>query len=474
MAQDRGMTGRGLAQLKVGDRAQIKRLITANDLVFYSHAVCDLNPLHLPDIDGDGDGAPEALAPFAWLAGLMSGLIGSHLPGPGSREIAWTAQAGTPTRLGDTVTVSVEVTALTDTAAVLSARVDGPDGVALSAEITVAPPAHPRRFEPYDLPGLMVRRHPHFERLLSACDGIEPAVTMVVCPHTEDALAGALAAAERKLITPVLVGDPEQIRAAALECGADLSSLEIVEALDARAAAAAACRRVADGQADSVMKGHLHTDTLLRAVLDRAHGLRGDRRLSHVFVMDVPGEPHLLFVTDAAVNITPDLAVKVDIVQNAIDLARALGIAVPKVGILSAVETVNPALPSTLDAAALSKMAERGQITGGLVDGPLAMDNAVDLEAARVKGLKGEVAGRADILVAPNLEAGNMLAKQLSFVAHAQSAGVVLGARAPVILTSRADSEFSRVMSCAVAALHARWMKTGAPAPGLSPLLDPS
>ena len=468
MGERGGLTGRGLEDLAIGERAERTRTITANDLVFYSHAADDLNPLHLPEIDGDGDGSPEAIAPISFLCGLVSGLIGSVLPGPGSRELAFTAEAGAPVALGDTVRISVEVATKDAGRLTLDGRVDGPAGTALTARVTVAPPERPHAFEPYALPDLLVRRHPHFERLLAACDAIAPAITMVVCPYTEDALSGALAAAKRGLITPVLVGERSKIEAAAREAGEDISGVEILEAPDALSAATAACRRVAEGGADSVMKGHLHTDTLLRAVLDRTYGLRSERRLSHVFVMDVPGEPHLMLVTDAAVNIAPDLAAKADIVQNAIDLARALGITTPKAGILSAVETVNPALASTIDAAALAKMADRGQITGGLVDGPLAMDNAVDLNAARIKGLKGEVAGRAEILVAPNLEAGNMLAKQLTFVARAESAGVVLGARAPVILTSRADSEFSRLMSCAVAALHAQWMKTGAPAPGLS------
>ena len=461
------LEGRGFDDIEIGERAERAHTVTANDLVFYSHAADDLNPLHLPELDGDGDGAPEAIAPISFLAGLVSGLIGSELPGPGSREVSWTARAGEPARIGDTVTLSVEVAARDQGRLTLSAQVSGPAGPALTGEVTVVPPERPRRFEPYELPDLLVRRHPHFERLLTACEGIDPARTTVVWPHSADALAGALAAAERGLITPVLIGRREAIEAAAKEAGADVSQAEIVEAEDPRAAALEACRQVSAGAADSVMKGHVHTDTLLRAVLDKTHGLRGERRLSHVFVMDAPGEPHLLFVTDAAVNITPDLAAKADIVQNAIDLARALGIDTPKAAILSAVETINPALTSTLDAAALSKMAERGQITGGLVDGPLAMDNAVDLKAAQIKGLTGEVAGRAEILVAPNIEAGNMLAKELTFVARAQSGGLVVGARAPVILTSRADSEMARLMSCAAAALHAQWLKTGSPAPGL-------
>ena len=214
---------------------------------------------------------------------------------------------------------------------------------------------------------------------------------------------------------------------------------------------------LAEGRAGAVMKGHLHTDDLLRPMLDKATGLRIGRRFTHVFVMDVPGLGRPLLISDAAINIAPDLETKADIVRNAIDCARAIGIEVPKVGVLSAVELVNPAIPSSMDAALLSKMAERGQITGGLVDGPLAMDNAVDLGAARTKGIKSMVAGRADALIAPNLDAGNMIAKELAYIAHAEAAGVVLGARAPVVLTSRADGPEARLASCAVAALCRAW-----------------
>jgi predicted methyltransferase MtxX (methanogen marker protein 4) len=251
------------------------------------------------------------------------------------------------------------------------------------------------------------------------------------------------------------VGSTQKIRAAAEEAGADISGIEIIDIPDHRAAALRSVALVHEGRAKVVMKGHLHTDQLLHAILKKEGGLRTNRRLSHVFVMDVPGLDHLLFVTDAAINIAPDLECKVSIVQNAIDLAISLGIETPKVGILSAVETVTPSIPSTIDAAVLSKMADRGQITGGLVDGPLAMDNAVDLGAARTKGLTGLVAGRAEILVAPNMEAGNMIAKELTFLAHAEAGGVVMGAQVPVILTSRADDDQARLASCAVAALNA-------------------
>jgi phosphate butyryltransferase len=276
----------------------------------------------------------------------------------------------------------------------------------------------------------------------------------VVCPEEVNSLGGALLAAAEGIIVPVLVGHPDRIAAAARALGADLAGIEIVAAPTADEAAARACALVHEGRVGAVMKGNLHTDDLLRPILARDSGLRLSRRLSHAFVMDVPGLGWPLMVTDAAINIAPDLATKVDIVQNAIDLGLSLGPVPPRVGVLSATEEVNPMIQSSIDGALLSKMAERGQITGGFVDGPLAMDNAVSLAAARTKGINSSVAGQANILVVPGIDAGNMLAKQLTFLGHAEAAGLVLGARVPVILTSRADSAMSRLASCAVAALH--------------------
>jgi phosphate butyryltransferase len=308
-----------------------------------------------------------------------------------------------------------------------------------------------------EIPGLLVQRHRHFEALVERAKALTPLPVAVVCPDDGNSLGGALRAAKEGLIVPLLVGDETAIREAGAALGSDLSGFEIIgmprDQGGDQVAAAAACRLVHEGRAGAVMKGHLHTDDLLKPMLDKAGGLRVGRRFTHVFVMDVPGRPEPVMVTDAAINIAPDLATKVDITQNAIDLALSLGIE-PRVGVLSAVETVNPAIQSSIDAALLSKMAERGQISGGLVDGPLAMDNAVDLSAARTKGLKGGVAGHANILVVPGIDAGNMLAKQLSFVSHAEGAGLVLGARVPVILNSRSDSPMSRLASCAVASLH--------------------
>ena len=300
-----------------------------------------------------------------------------------------------------------------------------------------------------------LRQHEKYERLVAATKDLRPLTTAVAHPCDETSLRGALEAAEAGIIVPILVGPKEKIRSLAKSLDLDIEGLDIVDVPDSQAAAGKAVELVRSGKAELLMKGSLHSDELLGAVTKRETGLRTARRISHVFVMDVPTHPQTLFITDAAVNIAPDLLAKRDIVQNAIDLYAGLGLGTPKVAILSAVETVNPGIPSTIDAAALCKMAERGQITGGELDGPLAFDNAISPEAARIKGIKSPVAGQAQILVVPDLEAGNMLAKNLSFLSRADAAGIVLGARVPIILTSRADNVRTRMASCAVAMLLA-------------------
>jgi phosphotransacetylase len=297
-----------------------------------------------------------------------------------------------------------------------------------------------------------------YEELLSRCDGLPPVPTAVAHPCEASALAGAVEAGKRGLIVPLLVGPAASIKQTASEAGVDLRGIEVVDVPHSHAAAAKAVELVREGRAEILMKGSLHTDELMGAVVSRDGGLRTGRRISHVFVMDVPTYHKPLIVTDGAINIAPTLEDKADICQNAIDMAIALGLERPKVAVLAAVETVTSKMPATIDAAALCKMAERGQITGALLDGPLAFDNAISKDAAATKGIKSAVAGDPDILLAPDLEAGNILAKQLSFLANADSAGMVLGARVPIILTSRADSVRSRIASCAVAVLvaHAR------------------
>ena len=297
------------------------------------------------------------------------------------------------------------------------------------------------------------RQHEKYNRLIAAAKNLPPLATAVAHPCDETSLRGALEAAEAGLISPILVGPKNKIEGVAQTSSLDLAEAEIVDAPHSHAAAEKAVELVRTGKAELLMKGSLHTDELLAEVVKRETGIRTGRRISHVFVMDVPGHSHTLFITDAAVNIAPDLDAKRDIIQNAIDLFAGLGLGVPKVAILSAVETVTTSIPSTIEAAALCKMSDRGLITGGELDGPLAFDNAISPEAARIKGIKSPVAGQAQILVVPDLEAGNMLAKNLSFLSRADAAGIVLGARVPIILTSRADNVMTRMASCAVATL---------------------
>jgi phosphate acetyltransferase len=297
--------------------------------------------------------------------------------------------------------------------------------------------------------------HSKYENLISLAKEVPPATTVVVHPCDETSLRGAIEAAELGIIVPILVGPAARITAVAKQHGIDIGRYEVMDAPHSEAAAAKGVALIHEGKGELVMKGSLHTDELMHEVASSKTGLRTARRISHVFIMDVPTHADTLFITDAAINIFPDLEAKRDIVQNAIDLFNQIGLGVPRVGILSAVETVTPKIPSTIDAAALCKMADRGQITGGILDGPLAFDNAISPQAAEIKGIKSAVAGHAQILVVPDLEAGNMLAKNLTFLTNAGAAGIVLGARVPIILTSRADSVRTRMASCAVAVLYA-------------------
>jgi phosphate acetyltransferase len=302
----------------------------------------------------------------------------------------------------------------------------------------------------------MARAHEKYERLIERCRGLDPVPCAVAHPCDESSLRGAIEAGLERLIVPILVGPEKKIRAVAADSRLTLTGLSIVDTPHSEASAETAVQLAREGRAEALMKGSLHTDELMSAVVKKDTGLRTNRRISHCFVMDVAALEQALIITDAAVNIAPTLQDKVHIVQNAIDLAHTLGRELPLVAILSAMETVNPSVPSTLDAAALCKMADRGQITGGILDGPLALDNAIDLNAARIKRIDSPVAGLADILVVPDLEAGNMLAKSLTFLAGADAAGIVLGARVPIILTSRADTLIARQASCAVAVLLAQ------------------
>jgi phosphotransacetylase/acyl dehydratase len=450
------MVNRTPDEISVGDTAEIRRLITAEDLYVFAAASGNYNPMHLTDSDLNGDGAKERIAPGMFVGSLISAVLGTQLPGPGTLYLRQSLEFHARAHAGEELIAAVRVLEKQgpDTIRLETwVRHAKNDALILSGEALVRAPLEKFDQSGIEVPGLIVQQHRHFAVLLERARPLPALPTAVVCPDDENSLGGAILAAAEGIITPILIGNAGAIRAAAAKAEADIAAFEVIDVGSDADAAQRACALVHEGRAAAVMKGHLHTDDLLKPMLDKALGLRIGRRFTHVFVMDVPGQPEPLMVTDAAINIAPDLPTKVDICQNAIDLALSLGME-PRVGVLSAVETVNPAIQSSIDAALLSKMADRGQIKGGQVEGPLAMDNAVDMGAARTKGLKGGVAGRANILVVPGLDAGNMLAKQLSFISHAEGAGLVLGAKVPVILNSRSDSPMSRLASCAVAALH--------------------
>ena len=451
------LTNRLFAELAVGDTASITRAVTLDDLMLFARVSGSLNPVNLP---GQPDALPGAAA--MWVGSLFSAVLGNVLPGPGALYAAQSLRFHDRARIGDTLVVSVRVQALhPPRTVVLDTRVER-DGILIADGVAEVLAPETRHSVGETAPFYQIQaHHRHMERLLAACKALPAMPTAIVAPDEENALMGAIAGARAGLIVPILLGDAARIRAIATAHGIDLSPFVLEDIPDPDHACARAVELVHQGHAIAIMKGNLHSDTLLHHLVKPQGGLRTGRRISHVFVMDAPTLDQLVLVTDAAINIAPTLEDKVDIVQNAIDLAQALGIVRPKVGILSAVELVNPKMQSTLDAAALSKMSERGQIRGGIVDGPLAMDNAISLTAARTKGLNSLVAGRADVLVVPNLEAGNILAKELTYAAQAEGAGLVMGACVPVLLTSRADDEGSRLFSCAVAMLYAQWQKTG-------------
>ncbi len=455
----RGKTWRNTTwdELEVGASARIERVCSTDDIFLFAHASGNLNPttLPVPDIDH----LRSTIAPSMWVGSLVSAVLGNLLPGAGTLYLSQNFRFGERVHPGDKLVVEVRcIEKREKPVAVFEVRVAKADG-ALACEgiAEVAAPLQTVVSPRGALPPIILEQHEHFECLIAKAAKLPPLATAVVWPDDHNSLMGAVLSAERGLITPTLIGPREKILAAAREGGADIRGFRLIDADDPHEACALAIEMTRRGETRAIMKGNVHTEDLLAEVVKKDGGLRTPRRISHVFVMDAPTLDRFLFISDAAVNIAPDLSAKVDIVQNAIDLARACGVEKPCVGVLSAVETVNPAIPSTLDAAILSKMAERGQIKGGVVDGPLAMDNAIDAAAARTKGITSLVAGHADILIAPNLEAGNMLAKELTFVAHAEAAGLVLGAKAPIMLTSRADNDRARLGSSALALLYDHW-----------------
>ena len=446
-------------EIKLGETASLVRTLSRDDIDLFAIMSGDVNPAHVDEEYARSDMFHKIIAHGMWGASLISTLLGTKLPGPGTIYLSQWLRFHHPVALGDTITVTVTVTAketerhcVTLDCACTNQRGE----VVMSGSAHVIAPTEKVKRPRAILPEVHLHEHGAWYRhLIERTRALAPIRTAVVHPVDSNALMGAIEAAQAHLIIPILVGPADKIQAVALAHDVDLSPYTLVPTEHSHAAAEKAVALARAGEVDAVMKGSLHTDELMHAVLAPNIGLSTARRMSHVFVMDVPTYPRPLFITDAALNIYPDLEAKCDIVQNAIDLAHILGIPTPRVAILSAVEAVTPKIQSTLEAAALCKMADRGQITGGIVDGPLAFDNAVSPEAVRTKGIVSPVAGQADILVVPDLEAGNMLAKQLEYLADAQAAGIVLGARVPIVLTSRADSPLAHMASCALALLLA-------------------
>jgi phosphotransacetylase/acyl dehydratase len=442
-------------EIEIGQTVSVSRPVTETEVGAMALVSGDVDPWHIADEAGHRGGPSTAQAVGA--EALLSGLLNRRMPGPGTRILNQVLRFDGVISVGPEVTASV--TAREKKAegclVVFDGKVTQNGRELVSGSVTVQAPTRRISYSEVATPDLILRHNDAYVRLLRRCEGLAPVTCAVVHPCDRDSLLGPLEAARRGLIVPVLVGPEAKIRAVAEAEGIDLAGCKILSTEHSHAAAQQAVAMARSGEVEALMKGSLHTDELMAAVVPSATGLRTARRISHAFLMDVPAYPRVLMVTDAAINIYPTLEDKVDIVQNAIDLARVLGVAEPKVAILSAVETVNPKIQSTLDAAALCKMADRGQITGGVLDGPLAFDNAISEEAARTKKIVSPVAGRADILLVPDLEAGNMLAKQLQYLAGADSAGIVLGTRVPIVLTSRADSVRTRIASAAVMALMA-------------------
>jgi phosphate acetyltransferase len=445
-------------EITVGQSARLLRTLTLTDIQAFAAVSGDTNPAHLNAEYANDTLFHGVIAHGMWGGALISALLGTQFPGPGTIYLEQVLNFTKPVRIGDTLTVTATVLSKDDIKkrVELDCQVVNQKGdCVLHGTAKVIAPAVKVRLPRVSAPLIQLfDPEARFKDLLAMSKGLEAVRCAVVHPCDVESLTGAMDSARYGLIIPVLIGPEVRIRHLAQEAGIDLTGVEIISVPHSHAAAEKAAELAASGNVEVLMKGSLHTDELIHAVLARP-ALRTGRRMSHVFRFDVPLYPKPLLITDAALNIHPTLQEKVDIVQNAIDFARIMGVATPKVAILSAVETVNPNIPSTLDAAALCKMADRGQIKGGVLDGPLAFDNAISLHAAQIKHIESAVAGDADILMVPDLESGNMLAKQLEYLAGASGSGLVLGARVPIALTSRADGPMTRVASALLAQLAA-------------------
>ncbi|GGF60991.1 bifunctional enoyl-CoA hydratase/phosphate acetyltransferase [Azorhizobium oxalatiphilum] len=443
-------------ELALGDAASVTRTVGDDDIKLFAAVSGDVNPAHLDPAYAATDIFGHVIVHGMWTGALISSVLGTELPGPGTIYLEQSLRFRRPVSPGDTITATVTVREKREDKkiVILETLCINQSGVeVLAGSATVIAPTEKLRLPRMAVPEVSVRPQGRYERYIAEARALPATVVGVVHPCSAEAIQAAIEARDEGMIEPILIGPERRIQEAAEKAGVSLAGLRIEDVEHSHAAAALGVELATSGKIEALMKGSLHTDELLGAVVAKGSGLRTDRRISHVYALDVPNYPKSLMVTDAAINIAPTLAQKRDICQNAIDLLHRLGTPEPLVAVLAAVETVNADMPATLDAAALSMMARRGQITGAKVDGPLAFDNAISFAAARIKEIVSPVAGQADILLVPNLEAGNLLAKQMIYLAGADAAGLVLGARVPIILTSRADSLKVRLASVALAKL---------------------
>lgn len=446
-------------EIELGETAGTEHVLTTDDAMAFASISGFTSVLNSGEIIERAGGIPPT-GPNMWCASLVSGLFSMHIPGPGVTLTNISLSFHNRIRVGDRILVKIQVTAKEEATKIVTFDCEAHNGNGVSiftGTAQVIAPLKKLRWSTLPVPKLIVNNpYRRYQDLIARATSRPAVRTAIVWPGDEVSLGGALQAYKDKLVVPVLVGCEESIRKLAGELQLVLADVRIVDVPHSRSAAVRAVELARKGEVEMLMKGSLHTDELMGAVVSREGGMRTGRRISHVFALDVPMYHKSLFVTDAAINIQPDLDTKIDILQNAIDMMLTLEIANPKVAILSAVESVNPAIPSTLDAAALCKMVDRGQITGAIVDGPLAFDNAISSDAAKIKKIKSKVAGDVDLLMVPNLEAGNILFKELQYLAGALAAGVVVGAKVPIVLTSRADGELARMASCALGVLLAK------------------
>jgi len=467
MSSNQILSNRTFAEIKVGDSETLERVLTQQDILLFAVMSGDVNPSHLDEEYAASTPLHSVVAHGMWGGSIISALLGTKLPGPGTVYKRQDLRFHKSVHVGDLLKVTVEVTALDPQhqTVILDCKCVNQNGdLVISGEAEVTAPLKKIERAVANLPEIKFLASSSMATLLNNSKNYKPIKVVVVHPCDSSSLGGALDAYQAGLIEPILVGPRARIESIAQENNFDLANLVINDVPFSHAAAEYAADIANKGEVQAIMKGSLHTDELMSAIFKTtAPGLRTKRRVSHCFVMQTPAYPRPFIVTDAAINIAPTLEQKADIIKNAITLAHAIGVECPKVALLAAVETVTPTMPATLDAAALCKMADRGQIKGALLDGPLAFDNAISMAAAQTKGIVSQVAGQADILVAPDLESANMLAKQIMYMSQAASAGVVLGIKLPIILTSRSDTRESKMASCALAVMLAHHFEVSPP-----------